>query len=237
MPPLRHFLSGSAISIAVTFAVPFFIGIIPLNDELPRPIFFAIFIIGLLSTGIAYTLTAYQAEKAEKTSERMLNTIQDLIGMLNELRNEAQNNNDKNIVKATKELRSIPGYELKQLTEQVVKKMRSMGDAFHAAAQQNYKQTSMPSSSHATPEHWRMKWHQDTEKLITLSEEHNNRWRNDLHPQAVAVWRELQRRVYGAPPYPKDNNATALEYGILAGPTPLSMSAIALEQLARELPD
>lgn len=80
-------------------------------------------------------------------------------------------------------------------------------------------------------------WDQHTNQILAQSQEQMARWQADLKPEAVALWDELRRRVYGAPPYPDDHNASvALEHGMLAGVSPLDDAAAALERLARQLP-
>lgn len=58
-----------------------------------------------------------------------------------------------------------------------------------------------------------------------------------LHPRAQAVRHELHRRLGEFPPYIGDNRGTALEYGSLAGSSPLVDAAGYLEDLARRLPE
>lgn len=80
-------------------------------------------------------------------------------------------------------------------------------------------------------------WNERTSRMMAQSDEQQTRWHMDLKPEAVALWDELRRRVYGAPPYPHDRDAaTALDYGMLAGVAPLDSAAAALERLARQLP-
>lgn len=79
-------------------------------------------------------------------------------------------------------------------------------------------------------------WHEQTSKVIAQSQEQRNRWVSDLRPEAMGLWDELRRRVYGAPPYPReDHGLVALEHGMLAGVSPLTEAATALESLARRL--
>lgn len=73
-------------------------------------------------------------------------------------------------------------------------------------------------------------------KMSAISNEHNNRWRSELCPEAVSLWNELRRRLYGPPPYPDDHRTRALNHGMLAGVAPLHESALVLEELARRLP-
>lgn len=79
-------------------------------------------------------------------------------------------------------------------------------------------------------------WAEYTNRLMAKGDEQQARWQIDLKPEAVALWEELLRRVHGAPPYPTDHDASALEHGILAGVSPLDAAASALERLARQLP-
>lgn len=80
-------------------------------------------------------------------------------------------------------------------------------------------------------------WHEHTNRLMAQSDEQRTRWQMDLKPEAVGLWDELRRRVYGAPPYPDDHDAsTALQYGMLAGVSPLDLAASSMERLARQLP-
>lgn len=73
------------------------------------------------------------------------------------------------------------------------------------------------------------------ENLILSGQTQNILWRDELRPKAVAIKRELQRRVFGDPPYPRDFKSVAIEDGILAGPSPLGDAAEELESLIQQL--
>lgn len=85
-------------------------------------------------------------------------------------------------------------------------------------------------------ESWRPRPSDDTDKLISDSYARNHLWRTELQPKAVAIKRELCRRIYGEGPYPSDRRSIAIESGMLAGVAPLTDAAIELDTLVRLLP-
>lgn len=60
-------------------------------------------------------------------------------------------------------------------------------------------------------------------------------WNGNLRPVASALLEELQRRVYGEPPYPVNDLLMAVETGSLAGGDAIGNAATALESLMRQL--
>lgn len=87
-------------------------------------------------------------------------------------------------------------------------------------------------------EHWSSAvTERDQQKIIDDYQARNQLWRSDLQPKAVAIKGELNRRIYGEPPYPNDIKHRAIDRGMLAGIAPLSDAAIVLETLVRQLRD
>lgn len=75
------------------------------------------------------------------------------------------------------------------------------------------------------------------QKNSAQNDEQKTRWNNDLRPEALALWDETRRRIYGTPPYPDEKFLyVTFQLGILAGPEPLNDAATELERLAREIP-
>jgi hypothetical protein len=122
------------------------------------------------------------------------------------------------------DLRSIPTAMIRTRVHEVTQQMRRMENAFKVAR----------NSVLFGP---RGDWDTSTNQLLAQAQEQKHRWQSELMPEAVALWNEMRRRIYGAPPYPRDPMAeTALEDGMLAGVSPLNEAATALERLAREIP-
>ena len=72
--------------------------------------------------------------------------------------------------------------------------------------------------------------------IISRADEQWAIWSGGLQPVARALLEELQRRVYGEPPYPSQYRLTAIQDGMLAGVDPIGEAAAALESLIRQLP-
>lgn len=70
------------------------------------------------------------------------------------------------------------------------------------------------------------------------SDERHAVWNGGLRPVAFAIMEELQRRIYGEPPYPSDQRSCmgAIEDGMLAGVDPILEAAEGLNRLIRQLP-
>lgn len=69
------------------------------------------------------------------------------------------------------------------------------------------------------------------------SSEANYNFRHQFLPEATALRGEMARRLGITQPFATDHRTVALDYGMLAGVSPISDAAIYLETLARQLPN
>jgi hypothetical protein len=75
----------------------------------------------------------------------------------------------------------------------------------------------------------------DHQKLIQHSADAQAEYRGQLWPEAIALRDEMARRVGLLKPYPSDHRSVAIDYGMLAGVSPINEAANYLEELARKL--
>ena len=74
-------------------------------------------------------------------------------------------------------------------------------------------------------------------RMQQLKNEHLLIWNSGLRAFAIALREELQRRIFGVPPYPTDHRMAALDIGgMLAGHDAIGEAAEGLESLIRQLP-
>jgi hypothetical protein len=78
-------------------------------------------------------------------------------------------------------------------------------------------------------------WAEDTQRMLDDSNLMLNLWRSELQPKAFAVKREMNRRIYGEPPYPTARYSHVIDSGSLAGAGALTGAAIELTELIRKL--
>tara|TARA_Y100000815_G_scaffold260519_1_gene271930 strand:+ start:1221 stop:2078 length:858 start_codon:yes stop_codon:yes gene_type:complete len=74
-----------------------------------------------------------------------------------------------------------------------------------------------------------------TEQLLERSKYWAVAWQNELRPVARSIKQELLKRIYGAPPYPRDHDSVAIDHGMLAGVSPLYDAATELRTLIQML--
>lgn len=152
--------------------------------------------------------------------ERLLETISELVARLVPEQKPATTQ----IPSHLQDLRTLPADTIRARVHDITHKMRQIETAF-----KNSRSTVIFGP--------REDWEKHTNQMLAQGQEQMQRWQSELMPEAVALWNELRRRIYDAPPYPRDQMAAvALEHGMLAGVSPLNDAAIALERLAREMP-
>lgn len=78
-------------------------------------------------------------------------------------------------------------------------------------------------------------WEAETYKLMSDSHAQRQIWQHNLWPKARAIKEELNRRLNGEAPYPRDEISVAINHGMLAGPHPLAEAAAEIESLVRRL--
>jgi hypothetical protein len=80
-------------------------------------------------------------------------------------------------------------------------------------------------------------WRDRAAQMSVQHEEQQMIWNSGLRQIALALLEELQRRVFGQPPYPAGQSRMwAIEFGSLVGPDPIGEAAAGLESLMRQLP-
>jgi hypothetical protein len=211
-PPLKHWISHAALIILLPTAI----GAVGLLAPMPDLVFITVCFGVVLAILYLWWNAAMQDFRLQRTDE----TLADVVGKIPHATSVAPSPT------ALQNLRQLPSDEIRRRTHDVAQRMRAMEAAFHDAR-------------HKVLFGNRGDVNDRSRQIMGQSEEQATRWRSDLMSEAVALWDELRRRIYGAPPYPpsKDGLAeVALEYGMLAGVTPLGSAATALEQLARDLP-
>ena len=220
IPHLRHWFSNHAISIIIPTVISASIGLWSLLTTMSDSQFWVMFSVLTTSVAVVWWRAAAQDRDSYHANEmeaKQAKTIDDLLARLEILQPSAP------LPSSVIDLRSLPAHEIRSRVAQVAKKMRSME---HSFKQINDIFAPISDSREA-----------HVRKLTAQSNERSHRWQNDLRPEAVALWHEMQRRIYGAPPYPDERGAkVALELGMLAGPSPLNDAAILLERLARDIP-
>lgn len=122
---------------------------------------------------------------------------------------------------ATEDLSRISNAQLKKHVDRCAISMRRLDSKFSAA---RTKMVMEPD------------WEQATKALSDSVDENQLEWRTTLQPVALSIYRELLRRLR---PEAKKHIMVArptIEYGLLAGASPLVEAAAELEDLARQLP-
>jgi hypothetical protein len=88
----------------------------------------------------------------------------------------------------------------------------------------------------ATREQRHAAWTEQTTRMLTRSAEEQTQFRIQFLPQALALREAMLNRLGIMPPYPPQPRVVALDFGMLAGVSPISDAANYLEELARRLP-
>lgn len=215
LPPLRYWFESTAWVALVPTVLTGVLGLIALPAGLSKHYFGLPVLFAVLASLIVWWNAARQAERADQdrqTTSRLLERI------------TAQH--EQPASPSVDDNRHLSTVQLRSRVADVSQRMRRMEHAFKASRDRLIHDRNL-----------RTDWDAHTDQLIALSGEQTHRWRTEIQPEAAALWNELRRRIYGAPPYPDDHKAAvALEHGMLAGVAPLNEAALALESLARELP-
>lgn len=133
-------------------------------------------------------------------------------------------------------IRGWSNSELKARTTQCVLRMRVTAGNFRmqrTASLLSRHRSAAPLSE----EELGVEWQNQTNALRTQHDEQHIIWNSRLRPIAMALQEELQRRIHGGPPYPRnDYRMLAIDDGMLAGVDPIVDAAAGLESLIRQLP-
>lgn len=210
----RHWFSAPALVILLPTAMGAAFSLASIQTTIPSNQFRIVCFVTLAGLCIIWSVAAWQDFK----SVRAQATVDDLLARM------APAKAPLPTPLALQDLQQLSADDLRLQVSKLAPKMRAMEAMFHRAR-----------SEILFGE--RGDWNQHTTQMINQSAEQTHRWHNDLQPEAVALWNEMRRRIYGAPPYPTDPRAeVALDHGMLAGVSPLNDAAKALERLARDLP-
>lgn len=131
-------------------------------------------------------------------------------------------------------IRNWSNSELKARTTQCILRMRVTSSNFRM--QRSASIYSRRSSSQSSEEERQEEWERERNRSLEQSNEQHMVWNGGLRPIAIALRDELQRRIFGEPPYPTEHRMIALDHGMLAGPDPIGDAAVGLESLIRQLP-
>lgn len=130
-------------------------------------------------------------------------------------------------------VRNWSNAELKARTTQCVLRMRALASSFKA--QRDTIQEAFWQSTADSPEGRQEAFNKSNMVAREINSNQFRVWEGGLRPSAMALCEELQRRVYGEPPYPTDDGTLAIKKGVLAGINPIGKAAAALEGLIRQL--
>jgi hypothetical protein len=214
MPPLGHWFSNAAAGVAAPTALTAALGLWSVWPADP----------GLSFWGYAAVVAAvvllvwWRSAQQDFESSRAIQQISELLERLALSKASAPAPPI-----AIEDLKTLTADQIRDRVAIMAEKMRVMDHSFHQA--RNHTLFADREKSVAI-----------THRLLAQSQEHRRLWNMELRPEAAALWGEMNRRIHGAPPYPEDMNAIALEHGSLSGPSPLTDSAQALERLSREMP-
>lgn len=131
-------------------------------------------------------------------------------------------------------IRNWSNSELKARTTQCVLRMRVTASNFKM---QHTASWSLPLAQNLSQEQRNEQRQKEMDDFSAQTDGQWTIWNNRLRPIAFALKEELQRRIYGEPPYPSDGyRMLAIDNGMLAGVDPVGEAAIGLESLIRQLP-
>lgn len=133
-------------------------------------------------------------------------------------------------------LRSLSNLELRARVTQCVLRMRVTAGNFRM--QQSTALGGRFRSMMLLPEEAdrNAEWARQTQADMARTDEQHIVWNSRLRPIALSLLEELQRRVFGDPPYPSgEPRMLAIENGMLAGVDPIGEAANGLESLMRRL--
>lgn len=84
-------------------------------------------------------------------------------------------------------------------------------------------------------EDWERKRQENSMKSRKNSDLQSDIWKLNLWPKSLAIKEELNRRIFGEPPYPKDIRSHVIDRGSLAGSQALENAVSDLESLVRRI--
>jgi hypothetical protein len=129
-------------------------------------------------------------------------------------------------------LSRITNAQLRAVATQCIFRIRALSEAFGQWNSGRYPRVYSMSASEAERH---AVWEAETKKLISNSDAQRRIWQHNLWPKARAIIEELNRRLYGKVPYPRDMMSVAIDQGMLTGPHPLAEAAAKIESLVRQL--
>lgn len=135
----------------------------------------------------------------------------------------------------TPSLRKLSNEELRERVIPFAQSMRNFEAGYHAASQGRDAQMRLAPS--ATVEQRQAASMADRVAEDTRRGRFDAEFMSRFRPEAFALWQELEARLGIFPPYAPFTVPPALEHSLLAGASPVSMSADYLERLARRLPE
>lgn len=134
---------------------------------------------------------------------------------------------------AVQNLSQLSNIQLRQRVSDLTARMRT----FEAGIKESQmKELSSRSPANLSPEQRQTEWNAYTARMLSQSAEAQAQFRSQFLPQALALREAISTRVGILQPYSSDPKTVALDYGMLAGVSPISDAADYLESLARRLP-
>jgi hypothetical protein len=226
MPALHYWVSGAALWLAGSFAITVILAIVGIKEMISNKM--AVLLIGaaLLIMFIGWWTTAEQ-EEASVQREIKIDRLQETLDVIKSAIPVLDNTS------TVQNLSQLSNAQLRQRVSDLTARMRTFEGVIKAEETKELFEKRQTSILEQPPQNNR---NVETARMLERSTEVQTQFRSQLLPQALALREILSNRIGISQPYPLIPNNVALDYGILAGPSPISNAANYLEQLARQLP-
>lgn len=221
---LRHMFYLRVLTSGAAAIFSFYLALWQLQMTADNPDFWlvigAAFILGLIS----WVAAALESRKSDERIIAQAQQIQDLI-------NSLPKPEPVNIQAHLQDLRSKSDADIKRMVGRLTSDMREFEANFRAA----FRPLRIPKN---LPEDQRDQLSRQWNDQFNLrSHARDREFAERFRSQGLALRQEMRRRLCIYPPYAIDHREIALEFGSLAGPSPISDAATVLEELARQLRD
>jgi hypothetical protein len=224
MPGLQYWFSVAALWLAGSFVITVILGIMGIRTMIPNKI--AVFLIGMaLLVMLLGWWTAAEQEEASAKREHKLDQISETLDLIK---------SSLPPVTAFTPVDNLSSFSNAQLRDRVLRltaAMRTFEGGIKAA--ESPVMNPLPATATETQRH--ADWTARTNAMLERSTQAQNEFRVRFLPEALALREEMSKRLGRMPPYPEDRKTVALNYGMLAGVSPISDAADYLEELARQM--
>lgn len=226
MPPLQYWFSGAALWLAGSFIITVILAVIGIREMISNKM--VVFLIGvaLLVMFIGWWTTAEQEEASAKR-EIKLDRLQETLDTIKSAMPVPDTGS------AVQNLSQLSNIQLRQRVSDLTARMRTLEAGIKES---QMKELSSRSPANLSPEQRQTEWNAYTARMLSQSAEVQAQFRSQFLSQALALREAISTRVGILQPYSSDPKTVALDYGMLAGVSPISDAADYLESLARRLP-